>query len=1112
MKLSTILLLIGIIHVYASSYAQEQKVSVHVTNGTFYDVVTQIESQSEFLFFYESAEIDMNQRIMYSASDKLVPEILDEMLKGYGLSYQIMDRQIMISKSNPSPAAVRQQGRRITGTVLDDLGEPIIGANIIEKGTTNGVISDLDGKFTLTVQENATLQISFIGFNTQEIPVRNQSDITVTLREDLQTLDEVVVVGYGVQRRSQVTGAISSVKTEEIENRAFTDATQALQGKTSGVQVFFSSGAPGSSGSVRVRGMGSNSNNEPLYVVDGRQVRDINYLDADDIQSIEILKDASAAAIYGARAGNGVVLITTKQGETRPSGKIEYRFQQAWQSNNNVPTVLTAQEYYDYQIKFNPAFQTALDTDWGDKTTNTDWLGLIFGTGLLSRHNLSFSGGSNDIKYYVAGSALSNDGPVVGSKDKLDRYTGTLNGEYQVKSWLKITTNNNFSVSESQGGYNVFAAAMRYSPVIPPTVSEPTPSMQTYINNGYMLYQDEDGNYPTLPVHPSADTVNPLITLNRTNASDKSTRINGTTSLILTPITGFTFTSRLGYSFDGQRSYQQTKPGVSSSQSATYNQNVTATDRTRENYQWENFANYTKSFGKHNTTLMAGMSFIQGQSGFVTGTVSGSNTEVGWSSVDPIFAYFAYKSGGYSQTVSGGEEVISRNISYYGRFNYDYDNKYYFQATFRADAADLAQLPASGRWGYFPGVSVGWTISNEDFMKDYRAISHLRFRASWGQNGSTSGLSNYTWQSVIASGETSSSGSLSSAPYPLIAGQMTYTSGQAPSSAGNEKLKWETSEQIGIGFDSRFLNNRLSFTYDWYQKNTIDFILTGITPSYIMGIVPSPFNVGKVVNMGHEFELGWRDNISRDFRYSFNANFSTLKNEVKEITAAINSIAGAAQDSHTITWLEQGYPMWHFKTYHYTGVDANGNPTFLDVNGNGSLDPDDKIDCGSGLPSYTFGLTISANYKNFDLIVFGSGQGGNKVMQTLTRAGQIQANIPAYLLEDVWSEDNRNAKKPKIGMDNIGYYYVSDAQIFKGDYFKLKQLQLGYTLPRDLMRKLSIENLRIYVSCENLFTITDYPGFDPEIMNATGSGSSIGVDSGRYPNNRNYILGVNLTF
>ncbi|MDR1556141.1 MAG: TonB-dependent receptor [Tannerellaceae bacterium] len=1017
-----------------------------------------------------------------------------------------------------------QQERTVSVTVVDVAG-PVIGANVIVKGTTNGSVTDPNGNVRLqNVPGNAVLVVSYIGYITREVAVANQTTITVTLSEDTQTLDDVVVVGYGVQRKSQVTGAISQVKSEDMENRAFSDATQALQGKTAGVQIFLSSGAPGIAGNVRVRGMGSNSSNDPLYVVDGRQVNDINYLDSDDIQSMEILKDASAAAIYGARAGNGVVLITTKQGDKSSRGRIQYRFMNSWQTNNNVPQMLNAQEFYDYQIALSPSNQSALDTDWGNRTTDTDWLDYMFKTGIMTRHNLSFSGGSgtNDISYYTALSATSNDGPIVGPKDKYDRYTGTFNGDYQVKKWLKFVTNNNISYSKSNsgintsgnayslyGGTNIFGATMRMSPLFSPTIPESTTNMQSWADRGYQLIRDKDGNYATLPVFSTGDDANPVNTLNRYNEQTTGIRINGTTSLIFSPADGLLFTSRLGYTVNAQRSYSQTLPGVYSSQAASYNQTVAATERTGDGIQWENFANYTQSFGKHNMTLMGGMSYIQNRMSYVTGSVRGTGNEIGFPNIDKLYAFFAYKSGAYSQTATGGEEVTQRKIAYYGRFNYDYNNTYFLQASLRADAADLSQLPSSGRWGYFPAASFGWTVSNEEFMKELNAVSHLKLRVSWGQNGSTAGLSNYTWQSAIAAGEVNTSGAVTQTTYSFVPDQMIFTSGKLPSTAGNEGLKWETSEQLDLGFDLRLLNNRLSFAYDWYKKTTKDLILTGITPSYVMGITASPFNAGKVVNRGHEFELTWREKVNKDFNYSINANFTTLNNEVKEITSSLTYIAGSAQDSQTVTWFEQGYPMWHFKTYRFTGVDENGNPTFFDANKNGILDSDDKVDCGSGIPTYNYGITMTANYKNFDLIVFGSGQGGNKILQTVTRAFQLQSNVPAYLLKDAWTETNKDTNIPKVGMDNVGYYYVSDAQIFRGDYFKLKQLQLGYTLPPDLTKKFFIANLRIYGSCENLFTITNYPGFDPEIMNA---GSDIGIDAGRYPNNRSFIVGVNVTF
>lgn len=1103
MKLSTILVMVTYLNVFGgNTYAQNTKLNIDLKDVSIQTVLNNIENQSEFFFLYSSKMIDVNQKVNVELNDAKIVNVLDDVFKGTDIKYIIKDRQILLVDKVADVANLMQQ-LQIGGTITDaTTGEALPGVNVVIEGTTIGAVTDLNGKFSLQQPaQNSVLVFSFIGYLSQKATYTGQTVFNIMLVPDVQTLDEVVVVGYGVQKKSQVTGAISSIKAEDIVNRSFSDASQSMQGKTAGVQIFLGSGAPGTRSAIRVRGMGSNSNNDPLYVVDGRQVTNIDFLDASDIKSMEILKDASAAAIYGARAGNGVVLITTQSGSRNTKGIIEYKYMDTWQSNNNVPKMLNATQYYDYQTMLSSSNAAYLNTDWGDKTTNTNWLDYIFGTGHLTRHNLSFSGGSQDATYYTAFSYNNNDGPVVGNKDKYERYTGTFNADYQVKSWLKLTSNNQISLSKTNGGINVFQAAMQFTPLITPTVETPTAYMAAQAALGYLLIQDPNGNYGTVPSFSMGDQINPVITANRSTSWDKYTSLSGTTSAVLTPFKGLVWTTRFGYSFGSARGYSQSLPGLYGNQSSSRNQTVSASDDSNANYQLENFANYTRSIGKSNITLMAGMSYIESQSSSVSGSVNGTGADIGFPSTDPLYAYFGYKSGAYAQSVSGGEEGIGRKIAYYGRLNYDYNNKYFLQTSFRADAADLALLPVSGRWGYFPAVSLGWLVSNEDFMKSISQISRLKLRASWGQNGSTAGLSNYAWQSVI----TSSSRIL----YPFLPDQMVYVSGKYPSTAGNESLKWETSEQTDLGFDLGLLNNRMSFSYDWYNKTTKDLILTGITPSYIMGVTASPFNAGRVSNKGHEFDLSWRDKIGSDFNYSIAANFTTLKNKVEEITSTLSNIEGAGQDSHTVTWFEEGYPMWHFKTYHFTGLDDTGNPTFQDVNGSGTLDADDKVDAGSGIPTYNYGITLAANYKNFDVTIFGSGQGGNKIMQTVTRAFSLQANVPAYLLEDAWTPENTATNVPKVGMSDIGYYYVSDAQIFDGDYFKLKQAQIGYTLPKNLTSKIFITNLRVYASIENAFTITKYRGFDPEIMS---SGNSMGMDSGRYPNNRNYIFGVNVRF
>lgn len=1114
MKITCFLILIALVQVSASSYSQSTKLTLKLKDGSLSELFGEIEKTSEFRFFYDSNEIDLSKKVSIKKNKSNIDDVLGEAFDESEYAHEIIDRHIIVrnlGNTNGAGDNTGQQSSTITGKVSDEEGRPLPGVTVIVKGTTQGTVTNTDGNYLISdIHEKAILVFSFIGTKSQEIVVENQTSINITMEPDIIGLEEVVAIGYGIQKKSQVTGAISSVKAEDMENRVFTDPTLSMQGKTSGVQIYLSSGQPGTVGTVRVRGMGSNSNNDPLYVVDGRQVDDIAFLNPNDIESMEILKDASAAAIYGARAGNGVILITTKRGATDTKGRITYNFLNSWQTNNNVPSMLNAQQFYDYQMKLGSSNQSALDADWGDKKTDTNWMNEIFTTGQLQNHNLSFSGTVENFTYYTAFSANINDGPVVGNKDKYERYTGVFNGDYKVKSWLQLSTKNQVTFSQrnssSSEGLDIFQAAMHFSPLIPLTVAEPTAHMKGYQNSGYSLIQDKDGNYATLPVFSSGDDANPIVTLNRNKYKAKNTSLSGTAFATLTPFNGFSFTTRFGYTISGSHYYNYDRAGVYSSQSSSYNSSVEASSASKYNWQWENFANYNKTIGEHSFTVMAGTSYIERQLFDVVGTVNGSGTDTGFSGTDDLYAYFAYKSGTATQSVTGGEETILREIAYYGRANYEYGNKYFFQASLRADAADLSKLPQSGRWGYFPAASVGWTISNEDFMQDVSFISHMKLRASWGQNGSTAGLENYAWQSVIVQ---SNQDWLGGTVYPFTPDDINYTSNKVPSTAGNDKLKWETSEQADIGLDLRLARDRLSFSYDWYNKTTKDLILTDITQSYIIGVPSSPFNAGKVVNIGHEFDLSWRDKIGKDFNYSISGNFTTLKNEVKEITSTLTYIEGEDIDNSTLTWFEEGFPMWHYKTYHYTGVDEFGNPTFLDANNNGFLDSNDKVDSGSGIPTYNFGLTFKANWKNFDITLFGAGQGGNKIMQFVTRAFALNSNVPAYILEDAWTENNINTDVPKVGMDNIGYYFVSDAQLFKGDYFKLKQFQIGYTFPTTITNKINIEKLRLFVSGENLFTITKYPGFDPEIMS---SGSSIGIDSGGYPNNRNFIVGLNLTF
>ena len=701
---------------------------------------------------------------------------------------------------------------RVTGKVIDNLGEPMIGVSILEKGTTNGVVTDIDGNYSLNAKEGGTLVFSYVGYITQEHPVTGGT-LNITLKEDAETLDELVVVGYGVQKKSSVTGAISSVKAEDMENRTVTTAAQALQGKTAGVQLITTSSAPGETPTIRVRGYSSNVASDPLYVVDGVRLDDISGIDPNDIESMEVLKDAASAAIYGAEAGNGVILITTKKGKAG-TGKIAYDFQLTSQSVARMPKLLNAQEYITYMTEGGFLNYDDIMAAWDG--TDTDWVNETFENSLMQKHNLSFSGGSDKGNYYLSLTYLNNDGIVKGDKDTYERMTATINAEYDIKPWLKVGTTNQIekynkqSVSSQNEYGSLFSGILMMDPLTAVSYSPdnlPT-HMQNALNQGKTLLQDENGNYYGVSNWYAGENYNPFI-MRDNNTSYSGFNVTGSIYADLKPFDGFTFTSRFGYRLSGYRYAATTLPYYGNgSQNRDY-VGQSNTSCTTIYYQWENFANYTKTFNDaHTLTAMLGMSFQEQNYDYVYGSLT-ANGDHAVLQNDPGFYYLNYAS---SSAVKGveGEKTRSAKMSYFGRVGYDYKGRYMVQASLRADAADLSILPLSNRWGYFPAVSAGWTISEENFFEPLkRYVPSLKLRSGWGQNGSLAALSGYPYSTDMSS----------IGIYPL-ANSSSYTSAVGPSSLGNDGLKWETSEQWNVGFDARFLNDRLTFSVDYFDKKT----------------------------------------------------------------------------------------------------------------------------------------------------------------------------------------------------------------------------------------------------------------------------------------------------
>ena len=1003
-------------------------------------------------------------------------------------------------------SAFAQEKITVSGVVTDNQNVPMIGVSVIEVGTTNGVSTDVDGKYSISVTRGGVLEFSFIGLATQTVTA-DKASINIVMEPDQNFLEETVVVGYGVQRKSDVTGAISSVKAEDLANRSITSVDGGLQGKTAGVQIVSTSGAPGAESSIRVRGYSSNSDSTPLYVVDGLRTKNINNLDPSDIESIEVLKDAASAAIYGASAGNGVILVTTKKAQEGVT-RINYDMQYSFQNVARIPEVLNAEEYLNWVTEGKLVAQERIDQFYDGKT-DTNWADVAFEQGAMQRHNVSFSGANKQGSVFASLSYLSNDGPVIGDQDKHQRITGTVNASYNIKKWLKITSNNSFAKFSAtrvrEGGmYSMLGSVIQMDPLTPVTYSKDNvpAHIQALLDQGHLFLTDENGDYYSMSPFQESNNINPYIMRDGSQSQSEGFNFRGSTSLDFTPIKHLTITSRLGYDFSTNGSYELQWPHVVNTDTHNDYVSINASQNRTQYYQWENFANYNQTFAKkHNVSAMVGMSYSNRDRFGVSGSISGTGpANLGISKLDRNYAYFSNQTGTATKTISGGERREYAELSYFGRIGYDYDQKYFIQASLRADAADLSILPLNTRWGYFPAVSGGWTISREGWFRDnVKPVSHLKIRASWGQNGSVAGLGDYMYASVITS----------NIKYPIAATGGSYAVGSVPSSTGNYNLKWETSEQLNVGLDLRMFKDRFSFTMDWYKKTTKDLIMSGVKSSLVVGNTISPLNAGNVENSGFEFDLSWKDTIG-DFTYGISGNLATLKNKVTYIYPTLSRVAGSGGGSGVTCYFEKDYPIWYMRGYQYEGVNPeDGAPIFADLNDDGNINDDDKTMIGSGIPTLTYGITLNLAWKGIDLVVFANGAAGNEICYAVPRSTRMQANTLKYFYDNRWTESNKNAQYIGASLKNYDKYVQSSALVFDGSYFKIKQIQLGYTLPKNLLKKIFINSLRVYVSLDDFFNFTEYPGFDPEV---SMSGRGLGLDYGQYPVTKRATIGLNISF
>jgi TonB-linked SusC/RagA family outer membrane protein len=1008
--------------------------------------------------------------------------------------------------------SVTAQERSVSGSVFDGTsGEGLPGATVQIKGTTNGTITDFNGQYKLSVTDEAVLIVNFIGYTTQEVAVGNQSVLDITLVEDVAQLDEIVVIGYGVQRKKVVTGAIESVSAEEISLTPILRVEQALQGRTPGVQVTNQSGQPGEAPTVRIRGAGTTGNAAPLYIVDGLPVGGIDFLNPGDIESMDVLKDAASAAIYGSRAANGVVLITTKSGV---KGKMSIAYSGYYASQNAAKTIdmLNADQY---RALMNEGATNAGLTEPFDlneiPANNTDWQEALFQNNApMVNHQLSVAGGSEKSTYASSLSYFTQEGIIGGDKSQFERITARLNTNHKVNSKFNFGNNLAYTHIVSRGiasnsSFNgAFSSAINMDPLTPVVELDPTNLSQTPYSDEPVVLNGQGQAYG-VSNFVGAEVVNPLALLELANNETRVDKLVGNIYGELVPIDGLNIKSSFGIDLayvlnDGFRPLFYLN-------GAQLNDNKTDVNKAIERnstWQWENTATYTKKIGDHNLTGLVGISALQ----YSYEDLRGSNAIVPTDDPDNVYLNLATDTLWRS---SGGAARASL-YSNFGRVSYDYKDKYSFTGIIRRDGS--SKFGANKRFGTFSSVGAAWVASDEDFMQNLGPVSFLKLRVSYGVNGNQE-IGDYAFVSIIDN----------TRGYTFADGRVI---GSSPLRVANADIQWEGSKQLSIGIDTRAYNDRLSLTVDYYKKTTDKLLEIAQIPD-IVGRDASFSNVGIIENSGIEIGLNWR-NSSNELNYSFGLNTAYNRNQITNI--ANDFIAGASWAiAGQVTRNEVGQPIAYFWGYKTAGLFQNdsdvfshintegdllqpnavpGDVRFVDVNGDGVIDPEDRTKIGNPTPDWTFGFDASADYKNFDFSILFIGSLGNDIFNGMQRQDLRYTNRPTTVL-DRWTGEGTSNSEPRFTwVDTNNNYRVSDLYIENGSFMRLKNIQFGYNIPNSTLKKIGATAWRFYVSGENLITFTGYTGADPEI--GAQSAFDIGIDRAIYPQARTFRIGTSLTF
>lgn len=1021
-----------------------------------------------------------------------------------------------------TPLGAFAQSIQLQGTVTDPSGEPIIGASIIEKGTTNGLITDFDGNFTLNVSPQGTLIISYVGYKNEEIAVNGRNSIKVILKEDALMLEETIVIGYGTMKKSDMTGAISSVDVDELGKRTTTNPAEALQGKIAGVNIMKSGGNAGAGVQVKIRGVKTFGDNQPLYIIDGFP-GDIENVNPQDIASMEVLKDGAAAAIYGSVAANGVIIITTKngkKGETKVDFSTYFSFTDAAKKldmlNADGYKKVHRQMYDNYNAYANEDNQKGLPVYLTkDSDINTNWQNAMLRSGLSQSYMVSIRGGSDNAQYSISFNHSDEKGIFLGNDFRQDNARAKIR---MSKHIFDFDANLAFKFTDNkQPGYSIKEMYM-ISPLVPIYDAE-----REY---GFGL-TDFDG----IP-----NNRNVMADHHYKKETDKKYHTTGNIAITMNFTKWLSFKTAYNYRGEHQRKTYHTPKYVADIRSARNYPYHSETTAYWEEHVLDNVLNFNKEFGKHSVNAMAGSSITGRNYTWNSVGVEGKTTiykvedgtlvsnEIPSGFLDEYFSTIGAGAGG---TFDGdGTKWKYNRASFFGRLNYNYDNRYLIQATMRRDGS--SKFDKDNRWGTFPSIAVAWRISEEAFFPKDIALTNLKLRASWGRLGNENALGYYDFQSLVSTYNTKYQG------YVQGNGENAWA-GSIARGLEHRSLKWETTDTKNIGVDFGLFNNKLNGTFNYYHNSTKDLLITKALPPSA-GLVNPTLNVGEIRNTGVEFELNWSDRIN-EFDYNIGFNMSTTRNKVIKLSDANQVLYGEGLKwgtEHFPTQTHVGKPIGAFYLYKTDGifqtieevkahVNKNGDMLqpnakpgdirFLDTDGNGVINDDDKRYCGSGIPKVEANLNLAAGYKGLDFsMVIGSSWGhklynANKYFFEGMNSGTnfMRSSLKA------WTPDNRKTSVPRaVFQDPNGNTKESERFLEKGDFIRLRQVQIGYSLPKNILESIYLEKFRIYVSGENLLTWTNYSGIDPEFSRKNVLNT--GIDNLIYPFTRSFTVGVQLSF